>query len=121
MLRRTAWPMTRPPAVGSCRCWARCSQSTSAGAGARPCGRGHAAIAEFLDETQQFVERADRVLLGELAQASGALTLGELMAAAGPQLGSWPRAADLELVYALAGNMDHLEAQGRVVADRSNP
>jgi NAD(P)-dependent dehydrogenase (short-subunit alcohol dehydrogenase family) len=86
-----------------------------------PVARGPAAIAAFLDETQQFVERAERVLLGELAQAPDGLSLGELIAAAGSQLGGWPRTADLELVYALAGNMDHLEAQGRVMADRSRP
>ncbi len=84
-----------------------------------PVARGAAAITAFLDETEQFVERAERVLLGALAAASGGLTLGELIAAAGPQLGRWPRAADPELVYALAGHMDHLEAQGRVAADHS--
>jgi len=84
-----------------------------------PIARGPAAITAFLDETQQFVERAERVLLGELAQSSDGLTLGELINAAGPHLGKWPRGADLELVYALAGNMDHLESQGRVLADRS--
>lgn len=84
-----------------------------------PLHRGEAAVAAFLDESQQFVERADRALLTELAGAPDGLSLRELIAALGPQLGSWPRSADLELVYALAGHAERLAAQGRIVADRS--
>jgi NAD(P)-dependent dehydrogenase (short-subunit alcohol dehydrogenase family)/glyoxylase-like metal-dependent hydrolase (beta-lactamase superfamily II) len=84
-----------------------------------PVHRGEAAVAAFLDESQQFVERADRALLTELAGAPDGLSLRELIAALGPQLGSWPRSADLELVYALAGHVERLAAQGRIVADRS--
>ena len=84
-----------------------------------PVAQGPAAISAFLDETQHFVEHADQVLLAELAQAPAGLSLGQLIDAAGPQLGRWPRGADLELVYALAGNLDALEARGRVTVDRS--
>jgi glyoxylase-like metal-dependent hydrolase (beta-lactamase superfamily II) len=81
-----------------------------------PIKRG-AEVEAFLDESRQFVELADRVLLAELDRRPNGATLRELLAAAGPQLGAWPRSVDLELMYALSGNMDRLVALGHVVAD----
>jgi glyoxylase-like metal-dependent hydrolase (beta-lactamase superfamily II) len=75
-------------------------------------------IDAFLDESQQFVEKADLLLLAELDRRGNA-TLKELIASVGPQLGGWPREVDHELKYALNGNMDHLVTEGRVVAERS--
>jgi glyoxylase-like metal-dependent hydrolase (beta-lactamase superfamily II) len=73
----------------------------------------------FLDESQQFVELADLALLAELDRRHGGATLRELIAAVGVHLGGWPRPIDHELKYALAGNMDRLAAQGKVIADIS--
>ncbi len=84
-----------------------------------PLSQGPAAVRAFLDESQQFVERASSALLAALAGHPNGLTLTELMTAVGPQLGDWPREADLELRYALPGNLEHLAAQGRITADRS--
>jgi glyoxylase-like metal-dependent hydrolase (beta-lactamase superfamily II) len=77
-----------------------------------------AEIDEFLDESQQFVEKADLLLLAELDRQGGT-SLQELINILGPQLGDWPRAVDHELKYALNGNMEHLVAHGRVLADHS--
>lgn len=84
-----------------------------------PLQQGEAAITAFLDATQQFVERADHVLLEALRGSPDGLTLRELLAMVGSQLGSWPRTADSELVFALSGNLEQLAARGRVAADRS--
>jgi glyoxylase-like metal-dependent hydrolase (beta-lactamase superfamily II) len=72
-------------------------------------------VRDFLSETRQFVELADRLLLEGLRAQNTALGLGELIRLVGPKLGSWPRGVDPELMYALAGNMDRLVALGKVV------
>lgn len=76
-------------------------------------------VEAFLDESQQFVEKADTLLLAELDRC-GMATLQELITSVGPQLGGWPREVDHELKYAVNGHMEHLETQGRVIADRSS-
>ncbi len=76
-----------------------------------------AEVEAFLDETEQFVELADRVLLAELDRRRRGATLRELIDAVSPKLGAWPRSVDLELMYALSGNMDRMVALGQVVAD----
>ena len=73
-------------------------------------------IEAFLDETEQFVELAENVVLRLLAGCPS-MTLRELIAVAGIELGDWPRDMDRELVYALAGHMDQLTARGVVQAD----
>jgi glyoxylase-like metal-dependent hydrolase (beta-lactamase superfamily II) len=73
-------------------------------------------VAAFLDESRRFVERAEQVLLAELDRRAEGATLGELIGAAGPQLGDWPRSVDIELMYALNGNLERLIDQGRVKA-----
>jgi NAD(P)-dependent dehydrogenase (short-subunit alcohol dehydrogenase family)/glyoxylase-like metal-dependent hydrolase (beta-lactamase superfamily II) len=80
---------------------------------------GERAVAAFLNESEQFVERADSALIAQLAHRPGGATLRELLLAVGPQLGDWPRSADMELVFALAGNMERLASQGSIAADRS--
>lgn len=82
-----------------------------------PVKRG-AEIDDFLDESQQFVEKADLLLLAELDR-HGSASLQELINSVGSQLGDWPRAVDHELKYALNGNMEHLVAHGKVIADRA--
>jgi NAD(P)-dependent dehydrogenase (short-subunit alcohol dehydrogenase family)/glyoxylase-like metal-dependent hydrolase (beta-lactamase superfamily II) len=84
-----------------------------------PLRRGAAQVTAFLDEAQQFVEQADRVLLAEVARRPGGAALRELLLAAGPQLGHWPRESDMELVYALGAHLERLAAQGRVKLDRA--
>ncbi len=77
-------------------------------------------LGAFLDETAQFVAAAERIILGELRRRgkSGA-TLKELIGAAGPQLGEWPRSVDLELMYAIGGHMEQLAALRRVNCEMS--
>jgi NAD(P)-dependent dehydrogenase (short-subunit alcohol dehydrogenase family)/glyoxylase-like metal-dependent hydrolase (beta-lactamase superfamily II) len=84
-----------------------------------PLAEGPAAISAFLDESQQFVANADQAILAALAGRPDGLTLVELMTAVAAQLGGWPRSADMELRYALPGNLERLAAQGRVSIDRA--
>ncbi|MEP7355703.1 MAG: SDR family NAD(P)-dependent oxidoreductase, partial [Anaerolineales bacterium] len=84
-----------------------------------PVCHGTADIAAFLDESQAQLEQAGRALLAALAGQPDGLSLAELIAAVGPEMGNWPRTADQELRFALAGNLEHLAAQGRVTADHS--
>jgi NAD(P)-dependent dehydrogenase (short-subunit alcohol dehydrogenase family)/glyoxylase-like metal-dependent hydrolase (beta-lactamase superfamily II) len=84
-----------------------------------PLCRTPAEISAFLNESEQFVRLADRALLGELAAHPEGRTLREVLTAIGPQLGAWPRAVDMELVYPFAGHVERLAAQGRLIVDRS--
>ncbi|HEX4168089.1 MAG TPA: MBL fold metallo-hydrolase [Bryobacteraceae bacterium] len=72
-------------------------------------------VSEFLAETRRFVELAQELIVKELRAAPEGMTLRELITATGPKLGSWPREIDAELMYALAGNVEHLTASGAVV------
>ena len=81
-----------------------------------PVKRG-AEVNEFLSETSGFVELAELSLLNELRRRPSGATLRELIEAIGARLGDWPREVDAELKYALAGNMEHLAAAGRVRQD----
>jgi hypothetical protein len=45
-------------------------------------------------------------------------SLRELCLAVGETLGTYPRSADLDLVYAIAGHLRRLVEQGRVMASR---
>ena len=65
----------------------------------------NAEVAEFCRESRDFVETAERVLLEQLSTPH---TLREICTVLGPVLGEWPRAADLELVYALNGHLRRL-------------
>jgi glyoxylase-like metal-dependent hydrolase (beta-lactamase superfamily II) len=82
-----------------------------------PVKRG-AEVDSFLNETAQFVDTAERVVLAELGRCceSGA-TLREIVEAVGCQLGEWPRSADPELMYAIGGHMEQLAATHRVHQD----
>lgn len=85
-----------------------------------PVKRG-AEVDEFLSETSRFVELAERSLIEELWRRPSGATLRELIEATGAGLGDWPRQMDAELMYALAGNMEHLAATGRVLKDYGTP
>jgi len=71
------------------------------------------AVKDFLEESHQFV---DSVLLDELRNCPDGATLAELLVAAGPRLGGWPRSVDRELVYAVEGHLDRLVARGTIVS-----
>jgi glyoxylase-like metal-dependent hydrolase (beta-lactamase superfamily II) len=71
-------------------------------------------VATFLDESEEFTHLAERALMDELARRPAGASLRELIDAVGPRLGDWPRAVDVELVYALSGHMDHLTQQGKL-------
>lgn len=62
-------------------------------------------IGEFCRESRHFVDYTDRLLI-ELLRTPHSLR--EICMALGPKLGDWPRDADIELVYALAGHVDRL-------------
>jgi glyoxylase-like metal-dependent hydrolase (beta-lactamase superfamily II) len=80
------------------------------------------AVRQFLVESRDFAHRAEELLLAQLARNRAGLTLCELIAECGPALGSWPRASDGELVYALAGHLEHLIKQSRITqAPRTRP
>ena len=72
-------------------------------------------VETFLDETEQFVNLAENVVMRLLAGRTS-ITLQVLIAAAGAELGGWPRNMDKELVYALAGHMDQLTERGHRAA-----
>lgn len=72
-------------------------------------------VQAFLAESRAFVHRAEKLVLAHLARNPSGLTLREIIAKCGPALGSWPRTSDSELVYALAGHLDLLLAQGRII------
>lgn len=78
-------------------------------------------VDEFLSETAGFVELAQRSVIEELRRRPSGATLRELIEAIGALLGDWPRSADAELMYALAGNVEHLVATGRVRKDSDAP
>jgi glyoxylase-like metal-dependent hydrolase (beta-lactamase superfamily II) len=69
-------------------------------------------IAAFCRESREFVELADRLLIEQLAKPQ---SLREICTALGPKLGDWPRANDIELVYALAGHLRRLANSGQVI------
>ena len=71
-------------------------------------------VEEFLNESRTFVYRAQQALLDQLSQSPDGLTLSELISRCGPSLGTWPRAVNGELVYALAGHLDLLLSQSRI-------
>lgn len=72
-------------------------------------------VREFLNETKEFVELAEKILLEELRSRPQGASLRALIQAAGPRLGDWPREVDAELMYALAGNVRRLVASQRVI------
>jgi glyoxylase-like metal-dependent hydrolase (beta-lactamase superfamily II) len=77
-------------------------------------------VAAFCRESREFVELANRLLVEQLAKPK---SLREICTALGPKLGDWPRASDLELVYALAGHLRRLVNSGRTTerVRTSNP
>jgi glyoxylase-like metal-dependent hydrolase (beta-lactamase superfamily II) len=83
-----------------------------------PVKRG-AEVSAFLDESRQFVEKADALLLAELDRR-GSANLQQLIRAVGAQLGDWPRPVDHELKYAMNGHMERLVARRQVVAAKSS-
>jgi glyoxylase-like metal-dependent hydrolase (beta-lactamase superfamily II) len=68
-------------------------------------------IAQFCAESRRFVETADAALFGVLDRP---LSMREICQTIGPSLGTWPRATDLELVYALSGHLARAAERGAV-------
>jgi glyoxylase-like metal-dependent hydrolase (beta-lactamase superfamily II) len=62
-------------------------------------------IARFCRQSRAFVEKVERLVLEMLKQPC---SLRDLCLQLGPQLGEWPRTADLDLVYALHGHVERL-------------
>jgi glyoxylase-like metal-dependent hydrolase (beta-lactamase superfamily II) len=72
-------------------------------------------VASFLAESRRFVEASEAAILKELSGSPRPLTLRQLLERVGPRLGAWPATVNSELVYAFAGHIEHLLAQGRLV------
>jgi glyoxylase-like metal-dependent hydrolase (beta-lactamase superfamily II) len=68
-------------------------------------------VAAFCRQSREFVELADRLLAAELENPR---SLREICTALGPKLGDWPRANDIDLVYALAGHVRRMVGSGAV-------
>lgn len=71
-------------------------------------------IFEFLEESERFVKRAEQALIESLREARDDLSLLDLITLLSPRLGEWPRSADMELMYAIYGNLRHLVQAGQV-------
>jgi glyoxylase-like metal-dependent hydrolase (beta-lactamase superfamily II) len=69
------------------------------------------AAAEFLAASRAFVERTDAELCKALVQQQ---TLRELCDSLGPQLGSWPSAANAYLSFPLMGHLERMIQHGQV-------
>jgi glyoxylase-like metal-dependent hydrolase (beta-lactamase superfamily II) len=69
-------------------------------------------IAEFCRDSRDFVEYLDRLLIQQLSEPH---SIREICTTLGPILGDWPRAADTELVYAVAGHLRRLMDFGSVL------
>lgn len=80
-----------------------------------PVKRG-TAVGEFLRESLTFVHVAEHAILACLETSRDGMTLRQVIQAVGPALGSWPRYADSELVYAIAGHMENLQSRSLIVA-----
>lgn len=76
-----------------------------------------AQVGQFLAESRQFVELADRLVVEALRERPH--TLRELIARLGPRLGEWPRSVDLELAYCLHGHLERLVAREQVLVDET--
>ncbi len=85
-----------------------------------PVKRGHE-VADFCDESRDFVLKVEAQILAELKASPAGLTLSELCARCGPALGSWPTGIHHELCYAFAGHLDDLSARGLVRAEVGVP
>lgn len=74
-------------------------------------------IAQFCQESRDFVDRTDRLLMELLAKPH---SLREICTSLGPSLGDWPRGSDIELVYVLAGHLRRLVENGTAQSSRRN-
>jgi glyoxylase-like metal-dependent hydrolase (beta-lactamase superfamily II) len=68
-------------------------------------------IKAFCEESRQFVDQAERLLLEALKQPK---TLKELCFEVGPKLGGWPVPVNAELSAAFAGHLHKLEDKGAI-------
>lgn len=68
-------------------------------------------IATFCRASRDFVDRADRLLLKQLATPH---SLREICSALGASLGEWPRTNDIDLATALAGHLRRFLHSGLV-------
>ena len=70
-------------------------------------------VTQFCQESRNFVDRAERLLIEQLAKPH---SLREICTSLGPRLGEWPRANDIELVYPLVGHLRRLVDSKRVLS-----
>jgi len=73
-----------------------------------------AEILEFCTESRCFVEQAENEVLRTLSESESGMTLRQLCEKTGPNLGEWLPAVNIELCYALAGHLQHLQGRGMV-------
>lgn len=71
-------------------------------------------VAEFLEESRQFVDRAANLVWKTLEKHPEGVTLRASMDECGPALGAWPLTNQWLLMYPLHGHFLQLEQQGKV-------
>jgi glyoxylase-like metal-dependent hydrolase (beta-lactamase superfamily II) len=70
-------------------------------------------IAAFCRESREYIEKVEQTIVAALRHPR---TLRDLCIEVGPQLGNWPRAVDIELVYSFSGHLERMLKNGRVQA-----
>ncbi len=71
-------------------------------------------VTSFLDESAQFTERVETAMRGALRASDGPLGMVEIATAASADLGDWPPAAALALLFPMAGHLERLIHSGSV-------
>jgi glyoxylase-like metal-dependent hydrolase (beta-lactamase superfamily II) len=77
-----------------------------------PAIEGGAAIEQFLDESEAYVDLVEQALVTELGDAPHGLTMAQLIERLGPALGDWPSEASGLLCHPLAGHIERLRDTG---------
>jgi glyoxylase-like metal-dependent hydrolase (beta-lactamase superfamily II) len=76
-------------------------------------------VGDFIRESRNFCLLVEKKLLEFAAEKPG-FTLREAIDTLGPQLGSWPQAANQDFSYGMLGNLDRLSKRGILTTDRNS-
>jgi glyoxylase-like metal-dependent hydrolase (beta-lactamase superfamily II) len=69
----------------------------------------------FLQRTIEYTARVETELVAQLATAAKPLSVSEIIEPLASKLGSWPRSADVFLMYPLLGHLEFLSQQKRIL------
>lgn len=81
---------------------------------------GAGEIAEFIGESDAFVQRTETALRVLLQGAKTPLTMRQICAELSPKLGRWPEAAAEFLVWPLSGHLERLHRYGLIETSRQD-